>query len=148
MTTKFFLKMLIGNLASLIWFIPKISTLLYRINGVKIGKNIFLSKSVVIDNRYPELISISNDVFITNGVKIVAHSYKSVYQQRILKLVETKGPIYIDEGVFIGIGSIVLENTHIGKGVTIGAGSVVKGHFPDHALISGNPAKIIKIYVN
>jgi carbonic anhydrase/acetyltransferase-like protein (isoleucine patch superfamily) len=38
---------------------------------------------------------------------------------------ESKGDIIIEDDVWIGYGSIILENVKIGKGAVIGAGSVV-----------------------
>lgn len=56
----------------------------------------------------------------------------------------SKGNIVIDDDVWIGYGSIILSNVHIGQGAIIGAGSVVTKDVPPYAIVAGNPAKIIK----
>nr|WP_147663008.1 gamma carbonic anhydrase family protein [Candidatus Prometheoarchaeum syntrophicum]QEE16127.1 putative lipopolysaccharide biosynthesis O-acetyl transferase WbbJ [Candidatus Prometheoarchaeum syntrophicum] len=48
--------------------------------------------------------------------------------------------------VTIGIGSIVMGKTTIGRGSLVGAGSLVteRKNFPERSLILGHPAKLIK----
>ena len=43
--------------------------------------------------------------------------------------------IVIEEGCWIGAGSIILRGTHIGKNSVIGAGTVIKGHIPPHSMV-------------
>jgi acetyltransferase-like isoleucine patch superfamily enzyme len=54
-----------------------------------------------------------------------------------------KGPVYIGEYTFIGPHSIIMPGTRIGKGSIVSAYSYVEGEFPDFAIISGNPAKVV-----
>ncbi len=55
------------------------------------------------------------------------------------------GNVYIGEGTHIGIGANVIQGIKIGKWATIGAGTVIIKDVPDHAVVVGNPGKIIKI---
>jgi len=52
----------------------------------------------------------------------------------------------IGAGSLIGMGSIVLNGARIGRGCLIGAGALVtEGKtFPDHSLIVGSPAKLVR----
>ena len=50
----------------------------------------------------------------------------------------------IGEGALIGAGSVILPGIKIGKWVTVGAGSVVTKDIPDHTIVIGSPAKILK----
>ena len=56
----------------------------------------------------------------------------------------SKGPIVIDDDVWIGFSSIVLSGVHIGQGAVIAAGSVVVKDVPPYAIVGGNPARVIK----
>ena len=56
--------------------------------------------------------------------------------------------VKIGDHVWIGCNVTILTGTEIGKNSIVAAGSVVKGVFPDHVIIGGNPAKIIKQGVN
>lgn len=52
----------------------------------------------------------------------------------------------IGDGSLIGIGAIVLNGARIGKGCLVGAGSLVTEgkEFPDHSLIVGSPARVLR----
>lgn len=54
------------------------------------------------------------------------------------------GNVKVGEGTHLGIGSCVIQGIIIGKWATIGAGTVVITDVPDHAVIVGNPGRIIR----
>ena len=56
----------------------------------------------------------------------------------------THGKIVIEEDVWIGGGSVILQNVKLGKGCVVGAGSVAVKDIPPYAVVAGNPAKVIK----
>nr|WP_275298384.1 hypothetical protein [Clostridium sp. YIM B02555] len=56
----------------------------------------------------------------------------------------TKGPLIIDDEVWIGDKALILSGVHIGKGAIVAAGSVVVHDVPPYAIVGGNPAKVIK----
>ena len=55
-------------------------------------------------------------------------------------------PVVISDGCWIGHGSVILAGTQLGKHVVVAASSVVRGTFPDHSVIGGVPAKVIRRY--
>ena len=57
----------------------------------------------------------------------------------------SKGPVVIDDNVWIGANSCILPGVHIGRSAIIGAGSVVTKDIPPYAIAGGNPAKVIRI---
>jgi carbonic anhydrase/acetyltransferase-like protein (isoleucine patch superfamily) len=52
----------------------------------------------------------------------------------------------IEDDALVGIGSIVMNGARIGRGSVVGAGSVVTEgkQFPEHSLIIGAPARVIR----
>lgn len=52
----------------------------------------------------------------------------------------------IGDGSLIGIGAVLLNGVHIGKGCVVGAGSLVtEGKVvPDHSMILGSPARVVR----
>jgi len=56
----------------------------------------------------------------------------------------THGKIVIEEDVWIGGGSVILQEVRLGKGCVIGGGSTVVNNVPPYAVVAGNPAKVIK----
>ena len=57
----------------------------------------------------------------------------------------TKGGITIEDDVWLGYRTIVLDGVRIGKGAVIGAGSVVTQDIPAGAIAVGVPARVIKM---
>ena len=52
----------------------------------------------------------------------------------------------VGEGSLIGIQAVILNGARIGKGCLVGAGALVTEgkEFPDHSLILGTPAKVVR----
>lgn len=52
----------------------------------------------------------------------------------------------IEDDTLIGMGAIILNNAHIGKGCLIGAGTLISENkvIEDYSLVYGNPGKIIR----
>ena len=55
-----------------------------------------------------------------------------------------KGPIIIEDDVWIGESAIIMSGVHIGRGAIIGAGAVVTKNIPPYAVAVGVPATVIK----
>ncbi|OQP47569.1 acetyltransferase [Niastella yeongjuensis] len=55
------------------------------------------------------------------------------------------GDVQVGEGTQVGIGACVKQGIRIGKWVMIGAGAVIIRDVPDHAVVVGNPGRIIKM---
>ncbi|WP_323770923.1 CatB-related O-acetyltransferase [Antarctobacter sp.] len=51
----------------------------------------------------------------------------------------------IGHDVWIGYGAMILPGARIGNGVIVGAGAVVRGTVPDYAVVTGNPAQVVKM---
>lgn len=56
----------------------------------------------------------------------------------------SKGPLVIEDEVWIGTNAILFSGVTVGKGAIIAAGAIVTKDVPPYAIVGGNPAKIIK----
>jgi len=56
----------------------------------------------------------------------------------------TYKPVVINDDVWLGSRSIILQGITVGKGATVAAGSVVTKDVPEYAVVAGVPAKFIK----
>jgi hypothetical protein len=52
--------------------------------------------------------------------------------------------VEIGPGCWIGTGAVILPGARIGRNVVVAAGAVVRGAVPDHAVVAGAPARIVR----
>lgn len=108
------------------------------------GSNCKIFPSVSIGSE-PYLISIGDDVEITDGVRLLSHdgAIKVATKMGFCKNADLVGPIVIGNNVFIGVDSIIMPGVSIGNNVIIGAGSIVTGKVESDSVVCGVPAKRI-----
>lgn len=90
--------------------------------------------------RCHDEITIGNNVAISENVTI----WDTDAHQIIGKESEMTKPVKIGNHVWIGTNAIILKGSEIGDGCIVAAGAVVSGKFPNHSLIGGIPAKVIR----
>jgi virginiamycin A acetyltransferase len=56
----------------------------------------------------------------------------------------SKGPIVVEDEVWIGTGAMIFSGVTIGKGSIIAGGAVVTKDVAPYAIVGGNPAKLIR----
>jgi acetyltransferase-like isoleucine patch superfamily enzyme len=54
--------------------------------------------------------------------------------------------VSIGAGSWLGAGAIVLPGALIGRNVVVAAGSVVRTPVPDHCVVAGVPARVVRMY--
>jgi acetyltransferase EpsM len=95
--------------------------------GVSVNANVTVGEHVILNTN----CSVDHDCELGNFVHVSPN-------------VALAGNVKVGEGTHLGIGSCVIQGIIIGKWATIGAGTVVITDVPDHAVIVGNPGRIIK----
>lgn len=94
-------------------------------------------------------VIIGNNVLIGSNVLITdhAHGYSDVSDIKIppyKRLLYSKGPVIIEDNVWIGENVSILPNVRIGHNSIVGANSVVTKDLPPCSVAVGNPVKIVK----
>jgi acetyltransferase-like isoleucine patch superfamily enzyme len=110
---------------------------------LQIGRNCFIGAGCFISSHQGGVM-IGDDCLISPNVTIIANNYN--YHRLDVPFREqgcsSKG-VRIGDNVWIGCGASILDGAQIGSGVIVTPNSVVAGKVPDHAIVQGNPAKII-----
>ena len=113
-----------------------IKTLLLRMAGVKIGKNVKIGRGAVFDHVYCDNIAVENNVIIEDDVYLDGHEYtiaQTVFGKSLIK----KGAV-LKKGAYVRTGTTIGENTIIEEY------GVAQREIPANEVWGGNPAKFIR----
>jgi virginiamycin A acetyltransferase len=97
---------------------------LYTGNGIKIGSNVLIAANCTLaptNHAYQDRESLIRD-------------------QRFLP---SRGGIVIEDDVWIGANSVLLDGARIHRGAVIGAGSLVRGTVESFKVVAGSPLRVI-----
>ena len=114
-------------------------------DNCSLGQNVFIGRLVKIGSN----TRIQNNVSVFEGVEIESNVFlgpscvftndlnprSGVNREPVSTLVKT--------GASIGANATIVCGNDIGRYAFIGAGSVVTNDIPDHALVVGNPSRIV-----
>jgi acetyltransferase-like isoleucine patch superfamily enzyme len=107
---------------------------LHSARGVTIGKNVWISQFVYIDEVHPEHITIMDNATIGLRTTIFAHFYSEKYEPG-----KKISDVVIGKNVYIGPHCVIFHGVTIGEGSVIAAGSIVSKSVPPGVLY-GPPA--------
>ncbi|MGC8510086.1 MAG: acyltransferase [Acidimicrobiales bacterium] len=73
------------------------------------------------------------------------HSYEEP-EQAIGWQRPTEAAVQIGSGSWLGANAVILPGTSLGRHTVVAAGAVVRGTFPDHVVLGGVPARVLRHY--
>jgi len=116
---------------------------------VEIQKNATIGKNCKISSHtfICEGVTIEDEVFVGHGVAFINDSYPRATTADGALQTEADWQVEVTrvkKGASIGSGSTILSGITIGENAMVGAGSVVTHDVPDHAIVAGNPATILR----
>lgn len=106
--------------------------------GIKIGNDSIIGEQVTLDGR--DKLIIGDHVDIATGVMI----YNAQHDIDDPTFKAVKAPVKIEDYVFIGPRSIILQGVTIGRGAVVAAGAVVNKDVDPFAVVGGVPAKHLR----
>lgn len=112
---------------------------LHRVRGTQIGKHVWISQLVYIDELHPRDVEIGDNCTIGYRSSIFTHFYWGRRRPT------SNGRVVIEKNVFIGPHCVILPNVRIGEGAVIRAGTVVSRNVPPHAIWGLPPAELVGI---
>jgi|SRR5688572_25352003 UDP-2-acetamido-3-amino-2,3-dideoxy-glucuronate N-acetyltransferase len=121
----------------------KIGTFVEIQKGVKVGKRCKISSHSFLC----EGVTLEDEVFIGHNVTFINDLYPRATTAGGALQTEKDWacvPTLVKQGASIGSSVTVLCGVTIGERAVVGAGSVVTKDVPAHAVVAGNPARILK----
>jgi acetyltransferase-like isoleucine patch superfamily enzyme len=111
--------------------------------GAVVGRNCKISSHAFICTG----VTIEDGVFVGHGVMFINDLYPravnadgSLQTEADWKLIETR----VKARASIGSNATILGGVTIGEGAIVGAGAVVTRDVPEHAVVAGVPARILR----
>jgi tetrahydrodipicolinate N-succinyltransferase len=130
--------------------------------SVRLGDDVLLSHGVRLHLRDADArIEVGDGSFLNYRTEIVAHARVTLGRGCLLawdvQVVDSDShrvdgrphtaPVTIGDDVWIGARATVLKGVTVGDGAVVAAGSVVVADVPAHALVAGNPARVVRTEV-
>jgi acetyltransferase-like isoleucine patch superfamily enzyme/glycosyltransferase involved in cell wall biosynthesis len=113
---------------------------------------IMIGDSVIINNNVHigaiGQISIGNNVLIGSNILITDHSHGDAKDRGragppVERPLVSKGPVVIEDDVWIGEGACILGGVSVGRGAIIGANAVVVCDVERGTVVAGAPARVV-----
>ena len=118
---------------------------LYRAMGISIGRGVFVGLDTWLDDQFPELITIEDDVVISFRVTVVVHDDARRMDAILPGQADgTVAPVVLKRGCYLGAGCILLPGVTVGERAVVGAGAVVTRDVPPGKVVVGEPAKVVR----
>lgn len=109
----------------------------YRLAGVKVGRDASVGLMAMFDVFFPQLITIGQNSVIGYNATILAHEFL-VAEWRT-------GPVVVGADVMIGANSTILAGVTIGDGAVVAAGAVVVSDVAPGEFVAGVPARPVEV---
>ncbi|EDM37994.1 nodulation protein L [Pedobacter sp. BAL39] len=107
--------------------------------SIRIGKHVFINHACSFLDMGG--ITLEDHVLIGPRVNLITENHPLDPMERRGMLCK---PILIKRNAWIGAGATILPGVTIGKNAVVAAGAVVSKDVPDHAVVGGIPARLIK----
>jgi acetyltransferase-like isoleucine patch superfamily enzyme len=125
--------------------------------GIQVGNDVLIARSSIIQCktgpiRLGDRVSIGSQcqlssvsgIFLGNAVMVGGQCYigggRYHIEDRDTPIMDqglfSKGPVVVDEDVWVGAGVTILDGVHIGKGCVIGSGAVIREDLPPYSVVT------------
>ncbi len=119
-------------------FLPSLTlkNALYRLVGMRIGRDVSVGLMAMFDIFFPEFIEIGDNTVIGYNATVLAHEYLVKEWRR--------GKVKIGKDVMIGSNATVLAGVEIGDGAIVSACSLVNKDVEPGAFVGGVPVRELR----
>jgi maltose O-acetyltransferase len=111
-------------------------------DGLEYSENLHLGHRIVIQAGGG--VTLGRQVAI--GDETIIWSVNHDYEEGCLPygFTRVRKPIVIEDNVWIGRNVMIAPGTHIGEGAVLSLGAVASGFIPPLAVVTGNPARVVR----
>lgn len=119
----------------------RLRTFFHKLRGVDVGRNVEIGYGCLLGGVNPSRIHLADNVVLTARTVILDHdnAFYYTFDGQVVT-----GDVFIREGSFIGIGSVIYPGVEIGPRAVVGALSFVKTSVPPFSIAAGQPAQVVK----
>lgn len=114
--------------------------------GHVVGMDVYIPDSLTITQNFVchrGFLTLGDRVSVGPNVTFILASHPN-YSKIRSQMISKPYTINIENDVWIGAGSIIMNGVTIGEGSIVGAGSVVTKNIGSHTVVAGNPARELK----
>jgi len=118
---------------------------LYRrgLSGLRLGDDCFVGDECLLD--LAEGIDLEPQVTLAERVLILTHTNVGYADHPLQRhFPSSTAPVTVGRGSFLGANVTLLPGVRVGRESFVAAGSVVTADVPDHALVAGVPARLVR----
>ena len=111
---------------------------------VIIGADCHVNSGTVIYSGHG--VSLGDNVLVAANCTLASTNHAFGDRDRVIReqgFMPSRGGIVVEDDVWIGANSVLLDGAHVGRGAVISAGSVVRGEVPAYAIMAGVIARKI-----
>lgn len=129
-------------------------------SGARVGRNCILGRNsfVDVDVEVGDSVKVQNNASLYEGVTLEDGVFVGPHviftNDKVPRAVTPSGALksaddwqlgrtVVRHGAAIGAGAVIVTGIDIGRWAMIGSGAVVTKDVPDHALVVGNPGRVI-----
>jgi lipopolysaccharide O-acetyltransferase len=110
--------------------------------GSKCYIGVYAMIAAVNEVTIEEYCVLSDYVYISD----VAHGLDPLAGPIMEQPLESKGPVRLGKGTFIGYRAAIMPGVSLGCHCVVGSNSIVTHSFPDYSMLIGSPARCVKVY--
>jgi acetyltransferase-like isoleucine patch superfamily enzyme len=140
--------------------------LVFHPETISLGANVYVGHNAILKGYYKNTMRIGDDCWIGQqcffhsagglvigeavgigpGVRILTSTHRDPgVGAPIMEGPIDFAPVVIGAGSDLGVGCTILPGVTLGRGVQVGAGAVVTEDVPDHAVVAGVPARVLRL---